>query len=94
MLIIDTYVLDNKFVKPIMIMCGTLIHTVPVYCTICVRGEGRVTERERGGRGMQRMPKRNWIAIIDICLVRSKLPAFNQSVAPINQPGSVVIANV
>jgi len=40
------------------------------------------------------MPKRNWSAVIDICLVRSKLPAFNQSVAPINQPGSVVIVNV
>lgn len=48
MLIIDTYVLDNKFVKPIMIMCGTLIHTVPVYCTICVWGKGG-WERERGG---------------------------------------------
>jgi len=55
--------------------------------------EGSEGVRERGS-GMQRMPKRIWSAIIDICLAHSKLPAFNQSVAPINQPGSVVIVNV
>jgi hypothetical protein len=76
-----------------MIMCGTLIHIVPVNYeyTTWVRGEGRVRER---GKGNAEDAKRIWSAIIDICLVHSKLPAFNQSVAPIYQPGSVVIVNV
>lgn len=31
-----------------MIMCGTLIHTVPVNHTTWVRAEGRVIERREG----------------------------------------------